>query len=255
MVSLSVRILVVSALVALLAETALATVVRNVTYLGTDSTTSGAWRSTDVAKTATFDYDRDNAYGSDGYYVAYGMSAWTNPADVSSALPSYIESVTVDSALSSYGYEGYPKIDNPEETIGAGVADLPSTGIWNMVTSSQHDFFKIKLTTDKTFILTTILGTNTAGASQATAVTVAGTGVSDSASYSWSGHPDYAFFNISGLAGDEFTVSLTPGSTAASTSGIAFEASAPLSTPEPATCVSCITAVLGLLAYAWRKRS
>jgi hypothetical protein len=207
-----------------------------ITVLGTDLTTANEWRSTSIAKTAVYDPNGDGAYGSDGYYVAYGRAApeWSTPALIHSSLPSYVENVTVNPNISSYWYHGYPKLDDPSQPIGRVVKPPPpaNMGLWNCVSNDTVDFFTIVLRRRATFVLTVIVGTNTTLESNSSAIMVRSSdGHSQSIRMRWSGHPDYAFFRLSGKETETFTVSLAGGGLAASSSGIAFETCS----PEPAT--------------------
>jgi len=252
----SIRILAVSAIAAILAQSAAATTIE---WLGLDSTTGAGWRSTNVnqsGKLAQYDPNGDHAYGSDGYYVAWKDVVNSNGAgvDVLSSLPSsYIAGVE---ALrnNSYYNSGYAKIDDPSQTIGENVADLAATGVWQTDAAGTFDFFRITLAKDATFVLTTLLGThdqNTANAnwikitssSDATGVTQGLPTVGNS--------PEYAFFKLSGKAGDTFTVTLTgnEGNNNTCSSGLGFE-----QVPEPSAIVMTVFGLASLLAYAWRKR-
>ena len=267
----SVSMVVVLTLAAISAGSALAT---TIDYLGTDSTTGAAWRSTGVDKTAAYDPNHDNVYGSDGYYVLYGPNpdspdnygSWGSVALLMQSLPTYIDSVT----------EGFPRssewntvwgvsavMDDPSQPIGSSVAALAKSGVWQGTSGpgpgpTTSTFFTIKLNEASTFVLTTIVGTQSNALFNATAVTVTGsdlvTKTADVSSYP-TYNTDYVFFKLSGNAGDTFTVSMAGPSGAwtgfATTSGIAFEA---VSSPEPSSTVMVLTGAAGLLAYAWRKR-
>ena len=252
----SIRILAVSAIAAVLAQSAAATTIE---WLGLDSTTFAGWRSTDVnqaGKLAQYDPNGDHVYGSDGYYVAWKNVTEGNGSavDIKSSLPStYIAGVE---ALrdNSYYNSGYAKIDDPSQTITSTVADLPATGVWQTDAAGTFDFFKITLANDAAFVLTTILGTHDQSTANANAITITSsddaTGVTQSlAAVGYA--PEYAFFKLSGKAGDTFTVTLigNAGNNNTCTSGIAFE-----KVPEPSTTVMIISGIAGLLAYAWRKR-
>jgi len=243
----SVSLVVVLTLVAVSAESALAA---TISYLGIDTTTGDAWRSTDTVKNVVTgaDPNGDNAYGSDGYYVACRASGG-GAINIMSSLPSsYIQSVTA--GRSSWAAAYYAQLDDPSQAIGPNVANLPITGLWYADSTGYNDFFTVTLEKDASFVLTTILGTSPSPGYAATGIRVTcSDSVTESASIAvGDGVPAYAFFKLSGAAGQTFTIALTGGSGVGASSGIAFE-SVPV--PEPGTLA---TGLIGLLAYAWRKR-
>jgi hypothetical protein len=253
-INLFVRTFVVLASVAWLAPMAPAATIG---YLGLDSTTGAAWRSTSTTKTAAYDPDGDGVYGSDGYYIAGG-----NWREIKSALPDYIGSVTAahtgetDGTYYATGADsapnGYGSLDDPSQAIASTVADLSLTGLWQANAIGESSFFTITLKEDATFVLTTILGTHNDGRGNASAIKVTGP---DSVTRSATILPittafaEYAFFKLSGKKDDSFTVSLTDNGWQSTSSGIAFETAL----PEPSATMMLISAAGGLLAYAWRK--
>lgn len=256
----SIRVSVVLAMIAVLAESVAATTIE---YLGTDTVTKEAWRSTGTSKAASVtgvigaDPNGDNAYGSDGYYVAWKNSDSFGPgADTLSSLPSsYISSVTALQAGTYYNAGGYAKLDDPSLAIASTVADLPAAGVWQTDAAGTFDFFTVTLAKDTTFVLTTILGTHDGVTSNANAIKITSsddvTGVTQLITAPDTS-PEYAFFKLTGKAGQTFTITLTgnTGNINTTTTGIAFESAV----PEPSTTVMIISGVAGLLAYAWRKR-
>jgi len=253
----SIRVLAVLAITAMFAQSAVATTIE---WLGVDSTTGAGWRSTNVnlsGKLAQYDPNGDHAYGSDGYFVAWKNVVNSNGGgvDVLSSLPSsYIAGVEALRSNSYYN-SGYAKIDDPSQTIGENVADLPATGVWQTDAAGTFDFFKITLAKDATFVLTTLMGTHDQNISNANWIKITSSdnavGVTQglpTVGYS----PEYAFFKLSGKAGDTFTVTLTgnEGNNNTCTSGLAFE-----SVPEPSSIIMTILGLVGLLAWIWRKKT
>jgi hypothetical protein len=199
-----------------------------ISYLGSDVDTHAAWRSTDVAKPAAFDPNGDNAYGTDGYHTFNGSG-------LVSALPSYI--TNLNDGPSTFSGGGYPDMDNPAATIGVAVADVDAGVFFGINTTN----FNFELAEDSQFVLTVILGGNVTQ-NRPTGMTVLQTtgGGATATATSWTqSNPendgtqevDYLFFNVTGLAGDVFTIqpSGTP-INAEAISGLAFEA-----VPEPSS--------------------
>ena len=235
--NLSIQMFVVLVMVALLTQSATATMI---TYLGYDSTTGADWRTTSVAKPAAFDPSGDDAYGTDGYFIFYGTdgSLYTgdngamhgSPIAISS-LPNYIGSVEIGSSInyqvSSYGL---PALDDPSQPIGATVTNFDKTN-WAFATTSANDvydnFFTITLAQDATFVLNVITGTDNAPYyNGANGVMVTSGSVSAGSGSLISGHdgsPDHTFFQLSGQQGDTFTVACMANSGVPATSGIGFE--------------------------------
>jgi hypothetical protein len=191
-----------------------------ISYLGSDVDTHGAWRSTDVAKPAAFDPNGDYAYGNDGYYT------FTDPAGLVSDLPSYITSVTPSGSTFSTG--GYPDIDNPSLGIAGTVADM-NAGVFFNISGNN---FRFKLAEDSHFVLTIILGGQTANRPSGLSLTqTAGSGSSTVAATSFptaEADADYLFYEIDGSANDEFAIVPAPATVNGPTfSGMAFEAILP----------------------------
>ncbi len=253
--NLSIRTVLVLAIAALLAQSAAAATIR---FTGVDGTTGADWRTTSVAKSAAFDPDGDNAYGSDGSFMFAGATS-TALATVAD-LPSYISGVTVDSTINyQVNASSNAALDDASQPIGPTVADYaPSNWAFNTATSIGifQNFFTVTLARDGAFLLDVITGTdgptyyNGVHAIQVTSggisVNTIGTAIPGS-----DGIADHTFFTLSGVQGDTFTVACMNAATSGvpATTGIAFE-----SVPEPATAVLLLSGLVGLLAYAWRKR-
>ena len=251
-----VRVIVVLGLVAFLTQSATAA---TVTYLGVDTTTTDGWRTTDVSKSATFDPNGDNAYGSDGYYMSHGVAPYgTGGFTLDALLPSYVSSV-VPSPAPVFTYNSssfFAKMDDPAQPIGpAPVSDLFSTGVWAVAGTADTKFFEVTLQDTATFLAGVIWNVDLTGWRTNQIKIIGPGGVSDQVTGLVAAVPvidtSYAFFQLSGNAGDTFEVwmqqddvSVGPG-----TSGLLFE-----EVPEPSVTVMLISGLVGLLAYAWRKR-
>jgi hypothetical protein len=243
------------------AQTAMAS---TISYLGVDSTTGAGWRSTNVAKTAAYDPNGDNAYGSDGYYFLKTAGCGTADSSVvESVLPSYFSSVTAPLTQLAYGTwcgGQYAAVNNPTLPISGTVTNLSgnSVTLWQATKSTSTTFFTITLGEDATFILTVIVGTHNVAGYNTKTITLANsldatdTVTTDVSSYTnvTSGNADYVFYKISGVEGETITISMTSNGAQSSCAGIAFETVV----PEPATTVMALTGIAGLLAFAWRKR-
>jgi hypothetical protein len=236
-----------------------------ISYLGLDTTTNAGWRTTTTTKTASYDPDGDNVYGSDGYFVAYhGTAGGGYPADAMLKLPSYLSSVSSPrtsltgangTTKGTYYSSDYAAIDNPSLLSGSSVSDLAATGVFqgNPNSAASVEMFDISLASDATFVLALILGTHNDLTHEVNSVTItSSTGVTltESVSTIAAKSAEYMFFTLSGAAGETFTISMTGNGNTPSCTGIAFEAA----TPEPSTNAMLISALAGLLAYGWRKR-
>ena len=234
-----------------------------ITALGVDGDGGPTWRSTSDAKLAAFDPNADNAYGSSGYYCSVRDSGDIGNATVIQSLPAFIASVTVsysptpdtyNNVSLPYASPWYGKLDDPRLAIAPAVADMASHGIWSGGYTGKVKFFYVTLAQNVTFVLTTILNTHDGYAGQPhystegvrvqtpdggilADVSVAGYGLNTAA--------DYAFFELSGRAGQVFEVRLdglgADWNALCTSSGLGFEFVGEYSTPEPATLL-----ILGL---------
>jgi hypothetical protein len=268
--NLSIRTIAVLAMVALLAQSAAAAQIQ-ISYLGYDSTTQANWRTTSVAKPAAFDPSGDNAYGTDGYFVLHGNdgSAYNDgsiieghPASIQS-LPSYISNVTfgsLDLQVSTPIPVNMSPLDDPRQPIGPSVAQLDRTEWAFLTTGANYAYIPcatVTLAQSGSFTLNVITGADRASYYNGTyAVKVTSGDVSaDSLTTPLTandGNIDHTFFRLSGNAGDTFTISNMAVTGVIAYSGIGFEGF--VAVPEPSTIVLLISGLVGLVAYAWRKR-
>ena len=182
-----------------------------VTEVGVDDTTNDAWRTTDVVKPFG---DLDGIYGTDGYFIAQ----YPNGDATNLSQPAY---GTI--ALIQGGYEGVgaePHQSSFDDVLATGpdpVSDLVAGDYWvdNTVDGSEDDFFSITLTENAVFRLGVIADQtpdNPPGLlyESSSAVRVTGPGGVDSGLVDIlqmkNGDIDYVLFDITGEAGDVFTV-------------------------------------------------
>lgn len=217
------KLAAIAGLVLALAPTAQAA---TITYLGSDVDTHAAWRSTDVAKTAAFDPNGDNAYGTDGYHTFNGSGLVSAP-------PTYI--TNLNDGPNTFSGSAYPDMDNPAAPIGVAVADVDA-GVFFGINDTNFNF---ELAEDSEFVLTIILGGNH-NQNRPTGITLTQTvgGAATASATPWTeSNPtndgtqgvDYLFFKVTGVAGDVFNIQ--PSGTDVNVeaiSGVAFEA-----VPEP----------------------
>lgn len=191
-----------------------------VTYLGLDSTTGPAWRTTTVSKSGVFDPNGDNAYGSDGYYFGTNLDGETTSttAKMVELEPAYISSLA-NSGSFYVKVSAYQHFDAPGQPIGTSVADIAGGLFYSSGTK-----FTFTVTSDANFVLAVLIGRgNPAAPSSITVTQTAGSGsgtaTTDSAPTLG---PSYAFFNIVASVGDSFEVDIVAGSNAGIT-GLGFE--------------------------------
>jgi len=225
-----------------------------ISFLGSDETTATAWRTTTVTKSATYDPDGDNAYGTDGYYVTISGTGQDRP--VTQSLPSYITSVTdkyVGGGGGRYNHGNYPDFDNPTLPIGASVADA-NAGIFYANEPGPVEIASFLLAQNAAFVLTIPLaGDNVAHRPTALSVTeVGGGGATDAAVVPTPASGDdvnYLFFSVAGSAGDTFRIDINGSASIHGIGGVGFEI-----IPEPSTFALAAVGLLGLMACGWRRR-
>ena len=210
-----------------------------IAHLGNYIDYGDGWRSTgDPDKdggggVAGSDPNGDNAWSSDGYYVA-------NQGALASSLPGYIASVTDNrGGISSDAL----LFDDPTLSI----APVVSADIGGAFWQNAPVTFTLTLAQDATFVISVIFDAHTNPAYYIENIAVAGPGASDDTTgLTNDGTADYAFFEVSGNAGDVFTV--TNGTGFNALAGLGFEA---VPVPEPGTFA---LALLGLGLIGFRRR-
>lgn len=185
-------------------------------YLGIDSATGADWRNASVAKPTAFDPNRDGVYGNDGYTV--GIYDASNNKTQMSSLPSYVSDTTPIVHNGQYGRTAINDPTNPANSINlagwfaqGGPNYLYPNWIANPTdpTTRTWDEMTFTLSKDASFVLTLLVPGPASNTFQ-----VAQHGVrsadADSGLHSIAlvsdMSPEYMFFNISGKAGDQFTV-------------------------------------------------
>jgi PEP-CTERM motif len=220
-------------------------VATTITYIDTDTSTGGNWRTTSVAK--PLDLDGDNAYGTDG---------WKRPTYVGGPFqdPSY---ATISAIYGGYDDNGpgyFLMVDQPL-TPAPSVADIDA--LPRAINSGIYDMLTITMTADKTFRVA-ILGDMRGGfsipdyepvtASAYRIYQTAGGGadsleqaVGNTASF----NGKWLLFEINADAGDEFKIQArsTTGSDTAALAIVAFDSVV----PEPSAFALLGTGLLGLL--------
>lgn len=184
----------------------------SISVLGVDSGTADAWRTSTVAKPFG---DLDNIYGSDGYYIAQYPNG--SPNNVSQ--PAY----GTIGLVAGRGYEGSGAEAHQssfDDVLAAGpgpVPDLVAGDYWvgNNVHHTENDFFTLTLSQPGTFlmgVISDVTPPNPPGLiwESSDGVRITGPGGLDSGVVDLQGTrdalPDYALFQLSGDAGDVFTV-------------------------------------------------
>jgi len=175
-------------------------------FIAHDETTQGAWRSTDVAK--PLDPDGDNAYGSAGYMKTSTLldPSWATLAFVGG------EEDSPNGA--------YIAVDDTSPDIGPEIADEngQTRYHWPVGNFTWHDAATITLTADQTFQISMLYDVrNDNGNYNSTGFQITGTGGADSGEILLVNEKGgtlgkWAVFELSGVAGDVFTVRIRAGS-------------------------------------------
>jgi len=184
--------------------------------VGVDEETNDAWRSSDIQKPYG---DEDNIYGTDGWLIAQYPDGDEN----NTLQPPYAEITILGKGYEGVGAEQYQaKFDDVAETGPGDVPDLVCGDFWanSGPTGTIDDFFEITLTEDTSFRLGVITDTTPDGPpgllwEASRSVKVSGPDGVESdlvdavgPDEEWrDADVDYVFFDISGNAGDVFTVS------------------------------------------------
>jgi hypothetical protein len=180
-----------------------------ITYVGTDTTTKGAWRTTSVDK--PLDVSGDDAYGSDGWMTANTGGGISNP---SYATLAYIGG-TPDAQLPNYMLVDQALM--PAATVADERANPRYN--WPVTPGSVHDMASITMTATKTFRVALLGDIRADGDYQYNSThfriyqTTGGTGDSGVQLVSpFDGSGKWLVFEITGSAGDVFMIEATAGS-------------------------------------------
>ena len=184
--------------------------------VGVDEETNDAWRSSDIQKPYG---DEDNIYGTDGWLIAQ----YPNGDENNTSLPPYAEITILGKGYEGVGAEIHQaKFDDVTLTGPGDVPDRVCGDYWanSGPTGTIDDFFEITLTEDTSFRLGVITDTtpdNPPGLLWEASISVKVSGPDGTESdlvdavgldEEWrDADVDYVFFDISGNAGDVFTVS------------------------------------------------
>ncbi|MDE0837075.1 MAG: PEP-CTERM sorting domain-containing protein, partial [Akkermansiaceae bacterium] len=217
-------------------------------YLGSDAVSSAAWRSTDVDKAingpAGADPNGDNAYGNDGY----SLVPMATPISPTTALPTYVTSVSFLGNLYNGG-GGYPQIDDPTDAIDVAANQTP---IITGITFGNSPITNFILLQDSKFVLTILLTGNSSSnrpTSLSLTRTVGGAATDAATIPTYTNDVHYLFFEVDGTAGDKFEI--TGGiSGIQGIGGVAFEA---MAIPEPSTFALTALGLLGLIGTRRRR--
>jgi len=267
-----------SCLVVLVAFGGAAASAATVTYVGEDATSNDRWRTTDHLK--PLDADADNAYGTDGYFVAIEGSGDATPDYASVTIVAVLGGPWPGPSNPEINPEFQAPFDDPALTGPGDVPDIVAGDWWiEPPQSPESDYFSIELTEDARFRLGVIADQtdlyeparsdpNWAWAAnvlyesprevRVRAFDQSG-GPGDSGMINtlgpdeeWrNGDVDYFFFDISGQQGDIFIVSglNDPRWPAIAMAGVTFD-----TIPEPSTLILLAMGAVALLAYTRRKR-
>ncbi len=235
-----------------------------ISYTGSDTTTLGNWR--------TAAPDADAKYGTDGYVMLYyaqalnqgysGDNQWNVSRDLA-AVPTYMNA--------GYSYGGFSSnggsdggtneaTDRPSVTLedpttltkralGHIYGYVRSDSSTNMADGNLAASFT--MASDKKFNLEIYAGHNNANLAWTQSYIVSVGSASASSDIIRSVNGIWQVFTVDAKAGDVVTVTANCQAFDAGTimTAIAFDP-----VPEPSTIVLLSMGVIGLLAYAWRKR-
>ena len=233
----TIRLILTVAMVLVVAGTAQAA---TITYLGVDTTTDDAWRSTGVTKTAAYDPSGDNVYGTDGYWMSVAGFLADSVAGID-----YITSVTTP--RSTHAFASYLDIDHPTNAIAAVVANTDADIYYIGPAIGQTNDFFVFVVADSTDFIVGVVGDiqyNTAdnftgGELTQTSGGSVTSGRQDFGNANNNIDVDYYFFKVEGASvGNEFTFSFSNAdANRCATGGIFFEATGGGSTPTPGSLI------------------
>jgi autotransporter-associated beta strand protein len=210
-----------------------------VVYLGSDVTTGPYWRTSTVAKSATFDPNGDGGYGSDGNYVFYMQNVSGTLTQILSNVPPAYASLSEASGVLKYANPVYGRTDDPTSPIGTGTWTADVGFFYNWAYGPSHvDLLNVTLTSDANFVLGVIAGGSTMTPDALRVLQTAGTETAEASADSsgtpkaTGGRQDYYFFQISGMTGDQFVVSGVGSDRDVGINGFTFE-SIPAPGPVP----------------------
>ncbi len=186
----------------------------SITYAGVDTSTKSNWRSTSMTKPQ--DISGDNAYGTDGYIAGVAQTAILNPAYATLAIIGGTQDGTNGA---------YINVDKATDPISTTVADenAPARYHYPVPTLSEHDSVRITLTSAKTFrvaLLADIRTDNAIFNSSGFRIRQTAGGGADSGMQNFTNNNsggDWHFFDITGVAGDQFVLSLRASATVGET--------------------------------------
>ena len=232
----------------------------SVTFVEVDETTNDAWRTSSVAKN---DADGDNIYGTDGYFIA----SYPDGDPLNIVQPSYATIALEPGWIYEATEANQAVFDDVAQTGPGPVPDRVAGDWWNGggADGNEQAFFTITLNQSANFRLT-VIGDQTPNsipgllweASRGIRVTgpTADSGLIDirGPGESWrDADVDYVLFDISGDAGDVFTVfgenDARWGDNALG--GVALDTAI---IPEPTAFALAALGLLGLLGFARRRR-
>ncbi len=218
-----------------------------ISYTGSDTTTLGNWR--------TAAPDADAKYGTDGY-VLFNYLNWGGPGAYAAsndlaALPGYVSSYSINAVqgVDQQGTQGAALQDprNVSDKHTAQIYNYPTGAIDPAVGNLSLSF---TMAADKNFKLELNAVHGALSWNESYTVSIAG---ATPATSSIIAEQDgvWQVFSIDAKKDDVVTITANCQSLSSGTimSAMAFDA-----VPEPSTIVLLVMGIIGLLAYAWRKR-
>jgi hypothetical protein len=222
-----------------------------ISYSNTDFDLGGGWRTSSVAK--PLDINGNNVLGSDGWYVAGGSG--------SSSYPSYIANVSLNPSIFS-GNASYASIDDPTTTPGLNPTQIVS-GTFNpgVGTGNPATLFSFQLTggIPATIQIGLMVDNLDAPVFNSEAMELKQTNGTADVNIDTTGSPyndsipDWIFFDVTGAAGDEFSIVAYGSPSGPATLGAISFDSAPA--PEPASGGLLLAALAVVFARRLRREA